>query len=60
MIILNRFFKEKYKKNDFSSFFNDASSREKKKLFKEVVRKANEDQKTLVEEYKKVSNPKTI
>ena len=30
---------------DFSKFFIDAKSAEKKKVIKEVVRKANEDQK---------------
>ena len=41
----------KAKKNaqdDFSRFFYAASSREKKKVLQEVVRKANEDQRTLM------------
>ena len=36
---------------DFSVFFNSASSEEKKKLFKEVLRKANDDQRELVRKY---------
>ena len=36
---------------EFSLFFNSASSEEKKKLFKEVLRKANEDQRELVRKY---------
>ena len=36
---------------EFSVFFNSASSEEKKKLFKEVLRKANDDQRELVRKY---------
>lgn len=42
--------KDKAPKNDFSDFLRNASSREKKKLFKEVVSQANEDQKNLIEQ----------
>lgn len=45
-------------KNDFSEFFHDASAGEKKRLFKEVIRKANEDQKALIDKYEKAV-PKT-
>lgn len=41
-------------KTDFSAFFHDASSRDKKKLLKEVVREANKDQRELVEKYRKL------
>jgi len=40
--------------SDFSSFFLNASSGEKKKLLKEVVREANSDQKKLVDNYRKI------
>ncbi len=36
---------------DFSAFFYDASSSEKKKLLKIVIREANNDQKDLVKKY---------
>lgn len=38
-------------KTDFSGFFYDASSRDKKKLLEQVVREANKDQRDLVEQY---------
>jgi len=38
-------------KKDFSSFFNRASEEEKKKLMEDVARKANEDQRNLMERY---------
>lgn len=37
--------------NDFSDFFYSASSAEKKKLLKAVIRKANQDQRDLVKKY---------
>ncbi len=48
-------FESKLKKqdSDFSHFFRYASSSEKSKLLKRVAREANEDQKELVERYKK-------
>jgi hypothetical protein len=36
---------------DFSTFFHNASSADKKKLFSGVVREANKDQRDLVEKY---------
>ncbi len=39
--------------NDFSDFFHNASSAEKKKLLIEVVREANKDQRALIERYNK-------
>lgn len=36
---------------DFSAFFHSASSAEKKKLLKSVVREANKDQRNLVKRY---------
>jgi len=38
-------------KNDFSAFIRDASVEEKKRVLKEAVRKANEDQRKIVEQY---------
>ena len=38
---------------DFSAFFHNASSAEKKKLLTEVVREANQDQKDLLERYER-------
>jgi len=35
--------------SDFSAFFIDSKAKDKKKLIEEVVRKANEDQRRLVE-----------
>ena len=38
-------------KTDFSAFFHDASSAEKKKLLESVVREANKDQRDLIKKY---------
>ena len=38
---------------DFSDFFRHASTQEKEKVFREVLRGANEDQRKLVERYKR-------
>lgn len=38
-------------KRDFSSFFNNATDEEKLRLLKEVARKANDDQRALIERY---------
>lgn len=40
--------------NDFSAFIRDASVEEKKRVLEGVVRKANEDQRKMVEQYKKM------
>lgn len=45
-------------KKDFSLFFNRASVEEKRKLMEDVARKANEDQRGLMERYER-SNHKT-
>lgn len=37
------------KSSEFSRFFREASSREKKKVFMEVARKASADQKKLID-----------
>ncbi len=36
---------------DFSAFFHNASSAQKKKLLTEVVREANKDQRAVIERY---------
>lgn len=36
---------------DFSDFFHNASSSEKKKMLKSVIREANKDQRDLVKRY---------
>lgn len=51
--IFNKIWPKKEGKNDFSEFFNNASAEEKKKLFKEVIREANKDQKDLMATYEK-------
>lgn len=38
-------------RTDFSDFFIQKNDEEKKRLLEEVVRKANEDQRAIVEEY---------
>jgi len=44
--------KEKKGSTEFSRFFRDASSGERKKLFEEAARKASEDQRRVVEKSK--------
>ena len=48
---LKQLFIPKQEKKDFSSFFNHASPEEKRKVLEDVVRKANKDQRDLVEQY---------
>lgn len=43
--------REKKPTTDFSAFFHNASSAEKKKLLESVVREANKDQRDLVKRY---------
>lgn len=43
-------------KKDFSSFFNRASEKEKRKLMEDVARKANEDQRELIERYERTNH----
>ena len=57
--ILNKIFGREVSKSDFSSFFNEANSGEKKRLFKEVVEKANEDQRSLIDRHSKIFKQKT-
>jgi hypothetical protein len=43
--------KDEEPRTDFSEFFFNATSGEKKKLMTEVIREANSDQKALIEKY---------
>ena len=47
------FARKSQEKKDFSNFFRTASREEQEKLMKEVAHKANEDQRTLFEQYHK-------
>lgn len=49
---VNKVFEKTAPQSDFSTFFHDASARDKKQLISGAIRKANEDQKNLVERYK--------
>ena len=51
MQLLKKLFVSKPEKKDFSSFFRNASPEEKKKMMEDVARKANQDQRDLVEQY---------
>jgi len=44
---------KKTEKNDFSAFFRDAKSKEKKRVIMEIVRKSNADQREIIEKYNK-------
>ena len=47
----NLFTSQKQGKRDFSSLFTDASPEERRKVLEDVARKANQDQRELVEQY---------
>lgn len=51
----NLFTSQKQGKRDFSSLFIDASPEERRKVLEDVARKANQDQRDLVEQYKQTS-----
>lgn len=44
---------------DFADFFRNASSAEKKKLFKRVIRKASEDQRAIIRKYDQLNSKTT-
>lgn len=46
----------KAEKSDFSAFFHDATSAEKKKVMTKVIQKANEDQRKIIEKYDKMTS----
>ncbi len=47
---LKKLFSPKQGKKDFSSFFNSASEQERTTLMEDVARKANNDQRTLMDQ----------
>lgn len=51
--IYHFFAKHKGQRSDFSSFFRHASQSEKKKLIERVAREANQEQREMMERYKK-------
>lgn len=58
MNIFKRFIRRSTPKRSFDDFFNNASPEERERLMKEVMRKANEDQRRVVEQYDQL-HPKT-
>lgn len=56
--LLNLLFPAEKKKSDFSDFFRNASMKKKEKLLKEVVRKASQDQRDIIDRYNRM-NTKT-
>jgi hypothetical protein len=58
MQLLPKFLRKKKPATDFADFFRNASSADKVKLFRRVVRKASEDQRAVIKKYNQVS-PKT-
>lgn len=51
MGILDRFLRKKQKKPSFESFFHDTPPQEQERILKEVMRKAGEDQRRVIEKY---------
>lgn len=49
--LVKKLFSKKEETSAFSEFFITSKSKEKARIFKEAARKANEDQKKIVEEY---------
>lgn len=54
--IFSLFKRAESQKNDFSSFFRETSPEKQKRVLEEVVRKANLDQKKMVEQYKELQS----
>ncbi len=52
--IKNIFRKKEEESDDFADLLLRASSKEKKKVFKRVIRKANQDQKKYIERYEQM------
>ena len=61
MKIFNFFTKNKAKKQEgsFADFFLHASDKEKKKIFTDAARRANEDQRSLVEHINEIQHKTT-
>jgi hypothetical protein len=53
--ILNLFSRQKEMERDFSTFFRKASKAEKEKVLIDIVRKANQDQREMVERYNRIN-----
>jgi len=51
---LIKFMHKKEKKSDFSSFFIHATKEQKEKVLRDVIHKANEDQRRAMDEYNRV------
>ncbi|OGH88809.1 MAG: hypothetical protein A3J93_01830 [Candidatus Magasanikbacteria bacterium RIFOXYC2_FULL_42_28] len=51
--------KEKQKTGEFARFFLHASEKEKKQVFKDAARRANEDQRALVKNVKELQHKAT-
>ncbi|MDO8598771.1 MAG: hypothetical protein Q7S02_01535 [bacterium] len=58
MNIFQRIIRRPTQKRSFDDFFNNASPKERERLMKEVMRKANEDQRRVIEKYDRL-HPKT-
>ena len=54
--IFSIFKRSESQKNDFSAFFREAPAEKQKQVLEEVVRKANHDQKKIVEQYRKLQS----
>lgn len=58
MGMLKRLIKGRSSNANFEEFFHDASPKEQERVLKEVMRKADEDQRRVVEQYDQL-HPKT-
>ncbi|MDD3487161.1 MAG: hypothetical protein PHF35_02160 [Candidatus Moranbacteria bacterium] len=57
---IKSYFCPKHKeKKDFSSFFSRASVEERRQLMENVARKANEDQRSMIERYERAGHETT-
>ena len=46
--------------NDFSAFFRESTKEERTRVLEDIVKKANQDQKDLVEQYRKIHRSPTL
>jgi hypothetical protein len=54
MKFLDRFSRKKQTKPSFDSFFHDTPPKEQERILKEVMRKAGEDQRQVIEQYNRL------
>jgi len=47
--------KKGVKRTDFSAFFYDAKAKEEKKVLMKIIKKSNEEQRTIIKKYKELS-----